>query len=228
MTTVDPDQGIVLQVGTDPANLPSAQNAEFTGLLPRMNRLYANEADRTARMSVLSEGDLSHLAAEDREEIYNGVNHISLYPRTFFAYLRKGADQFVISSIVLTNIANMAVTLPAAGTFAWRALYFYNSATAADIRFGYTAPAGSTSLWGTVGLAAAAAGVTGDASFAAANPPTALTLGGAGAITIAIHEGDIVMGGTGGLLQPQFSQDVSTASNTTVYAQSRIMVWRTA
>jgi hypothetical protein len=230
MTTLDPDQGITLQVGTDPANLPSAQSAEFTGLLPRMNRLYVDEADRTARMLVLSEGDLSHLSASDREEIYNGVNHISLRTRANFQSVRRATDAANINnSTVLVSDATMTTVLPAVtGVFAWEDTIVYSSAQAADYKIAYTFP--GTAWWGGVGLAAAAVATTGDAQFAVTTASgTAAAYGGAavGTRLILVVKGEVVLTGAGGNLVLQYAQQTADVSNTVpAYAGTRREIWR--
>lgn len=230
MTVLDPDQGITLQVGTDPANLPAAQAAEFTGLLQRMNRLYPNEAARTALMTVLAENNISSLAAEDRTEIFNGVNHVSLRTRANFQSVRRATDAANINnSTALVSDATMTTVLPAVtGVWAWRDTIIYSSSTTADYKVAYTFP--GTAFWGGDGLATGAAGTTGDGQFAVTTVSgTASAFGGAGVgvrllITV---EGEVSLAGVGGNLVLQYAQQTLDATNTVpAYTGTRREIWR--
>lgn len=229
MTALDPDQGITLQVGTDAANLPGAQNSEFGGLLLRMNRLYVNEADRTARMLSLAEGCLSYLAAEDREEIYNGVNHISLRTRANFQSVRRTTDTVPINnSVTLVSDATMTTVLPAVtGIFRWRDVVIYSSAQAADFKIAYTWP--GTAWWGGIGLSTGAAATTGDGQFAVTVVSgTSTAYGGAavGTRLIAVVEGEVTLAGAGGNLVLQYAQQTLDVSNTVVHLGTSRELWR--
>lgn len=230
MTILDPDQGITLQVGTDPANLPSAQNAEYAGLLQRMNRLYVDDADRLARMLTLAENNISSLAASDRVEIYNGVNHVSLRTRANFQSVRRATDAAAINnSTALVSDAVMTTVLPAVtGIFAFRDVIVYSSSQAADYKIAYTWP--GTAWWGGDGIAVGAAGTTGDGQFAVTNVSgTSAAFGGAavGTRLMITVEGEVVLAGVGGNLVLQYAQQTLDATNTIpAYAGTRREVWR--
>jgi hypothetical protein len=230
MTVLDPDQGITLQVGTDPANLPSAQTAEFAGLLTRMNRLYADEADRLARMLTLTENNISSLAAEDRVEVFNNVDHISLRTRANFQSVRRSADAANINnSTALVSDAVMTTVLPAVtGIFRFRDVIVYSSSTAADYKIAYTFP--GTAWWGGTGLATAAAATTGDGQFAVTvSSGTSAAYGGAGVGTrlIVTVEGEVSLVGAGGNLVLQYAQQTLDATNTVpAYAGTSREIWR--
>jgi hypothetical protein len=230
MTVADPDQGITLQVGTDPANLPSAQTSEFGGLLTRMNRLYTDEADRTARMLTLTENNVSSLSVSDRVEVYNGAAHISLRTRANFHSVRRTTDAANINnSTVLVSDATMTTVLPAVtGVFAWRDTIVYSSSQAADYKVAYTFP--GTAWWGGVGLATAAVATTGDGQFAVTTVSgTSAAYGGAavGTRLVLIVEGEVVLVGAGGNLVLQYAQQTADVSNTVpAYAGTRRELWR--
>lgn len=229
MTGLSPNQGIITQVGTDPANLPGAQTSWDSVMENRLVQRYASIADRTARNPAPNEGELSHLADVDRDEVFDGANWISLYRRSLFALIRKSADQFVISSTALTNDTEFLVALPTAGTFMWRHMVFFDGAAAADIQFAYTFPAGATMRWGGVGPSTAVAAGIGTGVFQSATASGGAIFYGTsavGTVDYAVLEGDIAMGGTAGNLQFQFAQVASTASNTTIRTRSRMEVWR--
>lgn len=230
MTALDPDQGITLQVGTDPANYPPAQNIFFAGLLPRLNRLYLNEADRTARMLTLSENNISSLAAEDRVDIYNGVNHVSLRTRSNFQSVRRATDAAPINNnIGLVSDAVMTTVLPAVtGIFRFRDVIVYSSSQIADYKIAYTFP--GTAWWGGDGIAVGAAGTTGDGQYAVTTVSgTSAAFGGAavGTRLLLTVEGEVTLAGVGGNLVLQYAQQTLDATNTIpAYAGTAREIWR--
>lgn len=234
MPTVTPDQGLSLPIGPDVADNPAAFINFVAGVEPRLVRLYTDAADRTARQLVVAENELSALGTENRVEIYNGTDNISLYERSLFSHVRTTAVQnLTISSTVLQNVTNMVVAVPgtAGAVFQWRCKVFYASATAADIKFAYTIPAGATMRWGIMGLATTTAAGSGDVNCdSTAVSGTALPLGGAGVGTIlwCRMEGGLIMGATGGNLQLQSAQNTSDATQTTIQAFSDLEIWRVA
>jgi hypothetical protein len=229
------NQGIPEQQGADPANLPAAQ-VSWDGVMEnRLFQRYTNLADRTARNPAPNENEVSALAAEDRVDIFDSANWVSLHQRSFFATARVavGADQTLApSSIALQSITALVVALPTAGTFGWRATVFADAAAAADIRFAYLVPAGITMLWGGYGGATTIAAGIGDGVWGpcqtASDAFIAFGTSGTGTANtqMYIHEGEITMGGTAGNLQMRGCQNTSDPSAIVIRARSRLQVWR--
>lgn len=230
MTTTTPNQGIVQQQGTDPGNLPTAQTAWLGGEENRLVQRYTNEADRTARNAAPNEGEVSHLAAEDRYEGFNNVNWISLRTRSMFQSVRRTTDAANINnSTVLVNDPTLVTVLPAVtGIYRFRDVIIYSSSQAGDYKVAYTFP--GTAWWGGVGLAAAAVATTGDGQFAVqTGSGTSTPYGGAavGTRLILIVEGEVTLTGAGGNLQLQYAQQTADATNTVpAYTGSSREVWR--
>lgn len=227
------DQQITLPIGADVADNPVAFTNFVADVEQRLVRLYTNEADRTARMLTVSENELSGLTAEDRIDAYDGTNHVSLYHRGLFAKPRLAADfPLTLSSTSLQNVTGMLAAMPAAGTFGFRGVMFYDSSTAADIKFAFTIPAGATILWSLLGVVTGG-GTTGDGTFStAAASDASLSVGasgvGAANILCARIDGAYVGGGTTGNLQLRAAQNASDATQTTLRTHSRLEVWRQA
>jgi hypothetical protein len=232
MSTLTPNQGIVQQQGTDPANLPNAQTAWLGGEENRLVQRYTNEADRTARNPTPNEGERSHLAAEDRNETFNGSAWISDQTRNLFQYVRRSTDAAAINaSTVLVNDATMTTVLPAVtGIYRWRDTIVYSSSQAADYKVAYTFP--GTAWWGGVGIAIGTAGTTFDGQFAVQTVSgTSTAYGGAavGTRLLLIVEGEVSLAGVGGNLVLQYAQQASDATNTIpAYAGTNRQVWRTS
>jgi hypothetical protein len=231
MPTDTSDQQITMPSGTDSADNPVAFVNEVSDVEPRLVRLYTNLADRTARMSTLLENNISGLAAEDRLDVYDGANHISLHSRALFSNAFRTTDSAPkVSDTALGNDTVLAISVPAAGRFNFTGTLFYDTSTTADIKFAFTIPAGATIRWGGLGLSTAGGGALQSATAIASG--SAIAFGGAGvgtANTQIIHiSGSMLMGGTAGILWLQWAQNTSDATNTILRADSRIEVWRVA
>lgn len=229
MPTDTSDQQITLPVGADAANNPTAFTNFVADVEQRLLRRYTNEADRTARMLTVTENDVSTLATENRVDIYNGANHISLYERAVFGVGRLASTQtLTASSTTLQNITGMVVAMPTSGVFSFRGVFYYNVTTAADIKFAFTIPAGASIRWGGLG-AATSGGAIGDGNwFTTTGGGNSLSFGGGGIGTVmmCIVEGEYFTGGIAGNLQLQAAQNTSEASVSTVVDGSRFEVWR--
>jgi len=226
MPTVTPDQGLSLPIGPDIANNPAAFNNFVAGVEPRLVRQYTDLADRTARQLVVAENELSGLGTENRVEVYNGTNNISLRTRANFLTTRIAVSQVLTaSSTVLQNVTNMVATLPSAGLFQFRGRIFYEASTTADIKFAWTIPAGANMRWGINGLGP---GGTNPVYTAITGSGTATPLGGlgVGSVLMALFDAEVSMGGTAGNLQLQGAQNTSDASVTTVFDRTFMEVWR--
>lgn len=231
MPTVTPDQGLSLPIGADIANNPAAFTNFVAGVEPRLARLYTDIADRTTRQLVVAENELSGLGTENRVEVYDGTNNISLHTRATYLTTRIAADQILTaSSTVLQNVTNMVATFPATvsgAIYQWRGHVFYDATTAADIKFAFTIPTGATMRWG---LNALGPGGTNPIYTSISGSGTAISAGalGIGSVLYALFSGEMTMAANAGNLQMQAAQNTSDASVTTVFARSFMEVWRTA
>lgn len=230
MTIPSTNQGIPLQQGTDPANLPGAQ-VSWNGVMEnRLFQRYADDADRVARNPAPNEGEVWHLASEDRDEQWDGVSPISMYKRSLFQSVRRATDAAAINaSTTLVTDATLSTVLPAVtGIFRWRDVIVYSSSQAADYKIAYVFP--GTAWWGGTGLATGATATTGDAQFAVTTGSgTSAPFGGAavGTRLIVVVEGEVTLIGAGGTLQLQYGQQTSDATNTIpAYTGSSREVWR--
>lgn len=232
MPTNTTDQGIPLPVDGDVADNPVAF-ANFVAVVePRLVRLYTDAADRTTRQLVVAENELSGLATENRVEVHNGTTNVSLLTRSFYAMVRKTADQVLTaSSTTLQDVSGLVVAMTtgvSGAIYPFEAELFYDAATAADIKFAFTIPTGATMRWGLI-AAATGGGASGDGTFATATASaSAIAAGGAGVATFlnARIWGELTMSTNAGNFQLQAAQNTSDASVTTVAARSRLSMWR--
>lgn len=232
MVIPTPNQGIPEQQGPDPANLPGAQSAWDGVMENRLFQRFLSDADRVARHNVgLVEGEVWHLAAEDRDEQWDGASPISLRKRSNFASVTRTTDAAAINnSTTLVSDATMVTVLPAVtGVFKWRDVIYYSSSQTADYKIAYTFGAG-TVIWGGSGLATGAAATTGDTQQAvqiASGTSTAYGGAAVGTRLMLVVEGSITLAGVGATLQLQYAQQTLDATNTIpAYAGTYREIWR--
>jgi hypothetical protein len=229
MPTDTSDQQITMPVDADAADNPVAFVNNVADVEPRLVRRYTDTADRTARMASLSENAVSTLATENRAEIYDGANHVSLYTRSLFAMLYKTANQTMnASDTTLQNVTSLVAAMPTTGTFSFRGIIYYDAVTAGDIKFGFTVPAGASLRWNGMGIVTGSS-ATGDATFTTITGSGGFTSyggGGAGVVLCCQIEGEYAAGGTAGNLQFQAAQSVSDVTAPIIIARSRLEIWR--
>lgn len=232
MTSLTPNQGIVTQVGTDPANLPNAQAAWDGVMENRLAQRYTNEADRTARNAAPNENELSALAAEDRFEIYNTAAWVSVYTRGLFHFVRRTVDAAAINnSTVLVNDTVLTTTLPAVtGVYCWVDTIFVDGSATGDFKVAYTWPGGgSAGKWGAMANATTATTGIGDANTnvtTTSGTSQPYGMNAVGSQVMLIIHGEIALAGTGGTLVLQYAQQTADPTNTIVRTGTRRELWR--
>lgn len=233
MSTNTPDQQITLPVGTDLADNPQAFTDMIADVETRLVLKYTTVADRTARHTAPIENDLTGLSTENRYDVYDGANYVSLASRGYHFYVRRTADGTPVNnSTVLVSDPVLVGSLTTGGTYQWEAGIFYDSSTTADIKFAFTTPtfAAGNMRWMGMGLATTAATNEGDVRIATVNVSgTATQFGGIGVGTqiFARLEGFIVATSTANL-QLQMAQQNLDATNTTIRNGSYLRAWRVA
>lgn len=230
-----PDQQITYPVGADLANNPQAFLDQLADVETRLVLKYNNVADRTARHTAPQEGDLTSLAVENRYDVYDGANYVSLTGRSDSFLARRITDGIVgngavNNSTTLTNDPTLTGSLDTGATYMWRSVIFYDSSTTADIKFTFTTPTFSSMRWSGVALATTATTSEGDVKMATQSVSgSATSYGGIGigTITACTIEGFIVTT-AGGNLQLQFAQQTLELTQTTIRAGSYLRAWRIA
>lgn len=130
----------------------------------------------------------------------------------------KTADQAAVNnSTTLVNSTELAVPVTASTSYAVTWTILYDSAAAADIKFGWTVPSGTKLYWQAI---LPQAGATNWQSGDETSTPTAEGFGGIAVITIV---GTIIASSTPGAVQLQHAQLTANASNTVVKAGSSVV-----
>lgn len=218
MSTVTANQGIVIPVGGDPANNPSAFTSMIGGVESRLVLRYTNLADRTARNLAPVEGQLTDLAAENRMDAYDGSTYISAAVRSLYARRMRTTNATAINaSTVLVSDAVLTVPLDVTGLYRFYGRIYYDSSTTADFKMAFTFPtvAANGSKWGLIGREAATQ--TNVTAATALNSGTTISAGGngVGTTTFVDYDGFINVTATGNLVV-QYAQNTSDPTNTTI------------
>lgn len=218
MSTVTPDQGIVIPVGADAANNPQAFIDMIAGVESRLVLRYTNLAQRTALHTVSVEGQISDLATENRMDAYDGASWISQTARGLYARRMRTTNAAAINnSVALVSDAVLTVSLDVTGLFRFYGRVYYDSSVAGDFKLAFTFPAvaANGSKWGLIGREAATA--TNVTAAAATASGTAIPAGGngVGTTTFVDFDGFLNITATGNLVT-QYAQNTADATNTTI------------
>lgn len=140
--------------------------------------------------------------------------------------VRKTADEIVNNSTTLQNDDTLFAALAANEVVVFDCYLFSNQNGTSDIKFAFTVPTGATLIWnwgtGRFNTADTFGGIdTTETSGTAA----AMSAGIGGKFQCHIH-GVVVNGATSGNLQLQWAQNTATAVDTTIYANSVLIVYR--
>lgn len=142
--------------------------------------------------------------------------------------VRKSVDESVVSSTTLQDDNELVIAVEANKSYELSFVATYVGATAGDMKWALTGPAGTTITSASMGIQTAAAG-SGDDLTEAFNQslPISQNYGALPANKAAVAlNGLLVVGGTGGNLQFQFAQVTSSGTPTTVHAGSFILLRR--
>jgi hypothetical protein len=138
----------------------------------------------------------------------------------------KTADETIISTGTYQDDDHLYVTVEAGGVYVFTVEGAYNSGVTPDFRYQFSVPSGTFS--GTYFQYFDASNAMVRSSYSV--PATGAVTGLQGKVSDTPFEfgGVYTCGSTGGTMQWQWAQDVSTASNTVVRAGSRFSVTRVA
>lgn len=229
MSTVTPDQAIIIPVGGDPANNPTAFTDMIAGVESRLVLRYTTLANRTALHPISVEGQVSDLAAENRMDAYDGASWISLAQRGLYARRMRTTNAAAINnSTTLVNDAVLQVPLDVTGQFRFYGRAYYDASTIGDFKLAFTFPAvaASGAKWGMIARQVATA-TNYEAGVATASG-TALPASGNGVGTSTFVEFDGFLNTTAtGTLVTQYAQNTLEATNLTVQFGSWLQVEKT-
>lgn len=145
------------------------------------------------------------------------------------AFVLKTSDESVISSTSLQDDNQLLLAVAANTTYLMDLLIIVNSPTAADLKLGWSGPSGATLEWAT--NAPHTAQTNFDSSTISVNRlgiGSAADAAGFGSDVIFRPSGLLIVSSTAGTLTFRWAQTTSTASNTTVKANSFLRLRKVA
>lgn len=141
----------------------------------------------------------------------------------------KGSDQSVTSSTTLANDNDLTLSVVANAIYEVWSHIIYDAATAADLKFAWTAPAGATFDWVQGGLISSADAVSGSMFVGActlATVNTTVTGAGSGTNMVCRPSGLLQISSTAGSFTLQWAQQTSSATATRVRQNSYLRLMR--
>lgn len=144
-------------------------------------------------------------------------------------FIKKTSDQSRQSTTSLADDSQLLLAVAANTTYRLYSLLIVNSPTAADFKLGWSGPSGATLEWST--NAPHTAQTNFDSSTISVNRlgiGSAADAAGYGADVIFQPSGFLFVGGTAGTLTFRWAQTTSTASDTTVKANSCLFLRKVA
>lgn len=231
MSTNTPDQQITYPALGDLANNPTAFLDQLADMEQRLVRQYTNVADRLARMLALSENQISSLATENRIDVYDGANHISLAARSHNNFAIRTADAAAINnSAVLVNDAVLVAPIVPTGssTYMLEALMFYDASQVSDFKFTINTPLVTNLRWTGWGLSTGAASTSNDIKISTqvASGATDSWAGIGVGSSLSMRAWGILTTATAGNIQIAYAQQTADPTNLTVKAGSWLRVTR--
>lgn len=137
---------------------------------------------------------------------------------------RKTANETINAVGALQNDDELLVAVEASCVYHFELRINYTSGTTPDLKIGWTYPTGTTIRWSGVDSdTAGAVRITGNLT-----ETSTPAICGSGSDLMAVYTGMVITGVTAGTLQFQWCQNVSNASNSTVYAGSFLTIKRVA
>lgn len=132
----------------------------------------------------------------------------------------KSVDEMVNNSATLQDDDELALPVAADEVWSFELILFFKSSATADLKIGWSVPAGASMLWQELDAL----------SVAALIESGTLLVDGLGASTTAITviRGVIVVGSAGGFVQLQWAQNSAEVSDTVIEANSHLIGTRLA
>jgi len=143
-------------------------------------------------------------------------------------FARKTANESVTSSTAMQNDDELFVSVAANSSYEVSSYIRYDGATAGDMDFQFTGPAGAVFSAGISRLLSTAAAVSDDVTDTLEDLSVAAAAGclGAGVPTAVMVQGILIVGGTAGTFRLQWTQHASSVTATRVLTRSYLVLRR--
>jgi len=140
--------------------------------------------------------------------------------------IRKTADQSVTSSTALISDTHLVMAMAVSEVYEFEFVLFFTAATAGDIKLALNVPAGATGSWGAFGPDTTTPTTYKSFQAAAFGDATTVTFGGNAANETLVLNGVVIQSSTAGNLQLRWAQSTSSATSTTIFANSFLTACR--
>lgn len=167
-------------------------------------------------------GMVCHCADTTELYMHDGTAWVSLKARI----IRKTANQGTASDAGLSNDTHLFAPVEANSMYVWTLVVNFSSVAAADFKYTFTGPTGSTCANTTHVLVDAAGNdhINAEASF---NDTTVAATGiGPGDIECMLLEGCITTAATAGNFRYLWAQNTSNVATTSVWLNSYLEIWK--
>lgn len=200
--------------------------ADVTGDLPFANLVQASAASKlVGRGSASGAGDFQEVSLGSGLTM-SGTTLSAAGAGAGTVFIVAASDETVTSDNTPQDDDELFFTADATGTYVIQMTLFFNSGTSTtpDALMTWTLPAGATITWAILDFTATALSLTNVQNGARYRATTAFSAGVLSTATIdtspALINATVVMGGTGGTVQFQWSQNTSSGTGTVRRADS--------
>jgi hypothetical protein len=223
MATDSYGQSITLYQNTEAPNLESMIKNLSDGVIPRGVMRFSSASSRTATIAAPVEGMVTWLQDVNRLYVYDGSAWQEIpHDARLFAY--KTANTSRASTTTATADPHLTFTVAANTTYTLSGFLVYDGLDTADLKFGFTAPAGATGSWWPGAADSSMNALAFAARWGALTDVTSsvMTVGaqGAGTILAAAPKGLVITSGTPGTFSLVWAQGSSSATATILRAHS--------
>ncbi|MFH9765211.1 hypothetical protein ACH4N4_30240 [Streptomyces microflavus] len=216
-------QGITLYQNTEAPNLEMMIKNLADGVIPRGVMRYSSASTRAANLTSPVEGMTTWLQDVNRMYVYDGSAWQELpYNAKLFAY--KPSNTSRTSTTSATADPHLTFTLAANTTYTLSGLLVYDAHDAADLKFGFTGPAGTTGSWWPGGPDSSMNALAYSPRWGAITDVTSSTMvvgaQGSGTILACQPTGLVITSGTPGTFSLVWAQNASNATATVLRTHS--------
>lgn len=223
MATDSFGQSITLYQNTEAPNLEAMVKNLSDGLIPRSTMRFASASARAATLTSPVEGMVTWLQDVNRLYVYDGSTWQEIpYNSRLFAY--KTGNTSRTSTTSATADPHLTFTVEANTVYTLSGFLVYDGLDTADLKFGFTAPAGVTGSWWPGAADSSMNALAFAPRWGALTDVTSSTMAvgtqGAGTILAAEPRGLVVTAGTPGTFSLVWAQSSSSATATTLRTHS--------
>jgi hypothetical protein len=223
MATDSYGQSITLYQNTEAPNLEAMIKNLSDGVIPRSTMRFASASARAATITVPVEGMVSWLQDVNRLYVYDGSAWQELpYNSRLFAY--KPSNTSRTSTTTATADPHLTFTVEANTVYTLNGFLVYDGVDTGDLKFGFTAPAGTTGSWWPGAADSSMNALAYAPRWGALTDVTSATMAagaqGAGTILAAEPRGLVVTSGTPGTFSLVWAQNTSSSTATILRTHS--------